>query len=58
MENKFHEHLDICEQCEQHPFNLCPIGAELLVQTVNEQDPVTEDDDRISSYREPDCFID
>lgn len=27
---KFHAHLDICEQCERHPFDLCPEGAKLL----------------------------
>lgn len=29
-ENKFHEHLDGCPQCENAPFNLCPIGESLL----------------------------
>ncbi len=33
--NKFHEHLDICEQCRDNPFNLCPSGEIILVQTVN-----------------------
>ncbi len=28
--DKFHAHLDICSQCEQHPFNLCSTGARLL----------------------------
>lgn len=28
--NQFHEHLDVCKQCENHPFDLCPIGANLL----------------------------
>ena len=27
---KFHDHLDICNQCERHPFDLCPEGAKLL----------------------------
>ncbi len=27
---KFHSHLDVCTQCENHPFDLCPIGAKLL----------------------------
>ncbi len=27
---EFHAHLDICSQCEQHPFALCPTGAALL----------------------------
>ena len=27
---KFNAHLDICEQCERHPFNLCHEGAKLL----------------------------
>lgn len=30
MQNKFHEHLDACEQCAQNPFGLCPTGANLL----------------------------
>ena len=28
--DKFHAHLDVCSQCEHHPFELCPIGASLL----------------------------
>ena len=28
--DKFHAHLDICSQCRNHPFNLCPTGAKLL----------------------------
>ena len=28
--DKFHAHLDICSQCEHHPFNLCSTGAQLL----------------------------
>ena len=28
--NKFHAHLDICEQCRKHPFDLCEVGAKLL----------------------------
>jgi hypothetical protein len=28
--DKFHSHLDVCEQCRNHPFNLCPTGATLL----------------------------
>lgn len=26
----FHAHLDVCSQCENHPFALCTIGAKLL----------------------------
>jgi hypothetical protein len=29
--NAYHDHLDVCTQCEQHPFNQCPTGQELLV---------------------------
>lgn len=29
-ENDYHTHLDECEQCEQHPFDQCPIGQRLL----------------------------
>ncbi|GAJ05584.1 unnamed protein product, partial [marine sediment metagenome] len=28
--DKFHAHLDICSQCRNHPFGLCPAGAKLL----------------------------
>ena len=28
--DKFHKHLDVCSQCRNHPFGLCPIGAKLL----------------------------
>lgn len=27
----YHAHLDVCEQCEQHPFDQCPEGARLLL---------------------------
>lgn len=26
----FHAHLDVCEQCEQHPFDLCERGLQLF----------------------------
>lgn len=26
----FHAHLDECEQCREHPFNLCAVGESLL----------------------------
>jgi len=26
----FHEHLDVCKQCRENPFALCPMGAFLL----------------------------
>jgi hypothetical protein len=29
--DRFHAHLDVCEQCEQHPFDLCPVGQKLLM---------------------------
>ena len=28
--DKFHAHLDVCSQCRNHPFYLCPTGAKLL----------------------------
>lgn len=30
--DKFHAHLDVCEQCREHPFALCPTGDTLLRQ--------------------------
>lgn len=26
----FHDHLDACEQCREHPFELCPEGSKKL----------------------------
>jgi hypothetical protein len=26
----FYAHLDVCRQCEGHPFQLCPVGDKLL----------------------------
>lgn len=28
----FHQHLDACAQCRQHPFTLCPVGAKLFAK--------------------------
>jgi hypothetical protein len=28
--DKFHAHLDECEQCRSNPFRLCPKGEQLL----------------------------
>ncbi len=40
---KFHAHLDICSQCRNHCFDLCPIGALLLKEAATgEQTPRTE----------------
>ena len=27
MSNKFHDHLDVCKQCREHPFDLCTVGV-------------------------------
>lgn len=34
--NQFHDHLDVCAQCANNPFALCPRGAKLLGQSVEE----------------------
>ena len=34
--NAFHDHLDHCPQCEHNPMFLCPKGATLLRQSVEE----------------------
>lgn len=28
----FHDHLDACEQCREHPFELCPVGEKKLLE--------------------------
>ena len=35
-ESKFHDHLDECKQCREHPFALCTTGATLLRAEVTE----------------------
>ena len=39
--DKFHAHLDICEQCREHPFDLCREGSRLLEEAAS--DSVTVD---------------
>jgi len=34
---KFHAHLDVCSQCENHPFSLCSVGARLLKEAATGQ---------------------
>ena len=41
----FHAHLDVCYQCEHHPFGLCRTGARLLkeaatgkIEEINKQE--------------------
>lgn len=29
-QQRFHAHLDKCQRCREHPFDLCVIGGELL----------------------------
>ncbi len=36
---KFHDHLDVCRQCREHPFDLCPTGATLLRAAARLQTP-------------------
>jgi hypothetical protein len=32
----FHNHLDECPQCRDHPFDLCPVGEQLLQASVGD----------------------
>lgn len=34
-EEKFYAHLDLCEQCREHPFELCAVGDRLIVAAGN-----------------------
>ena len=27
---EFHRHLDVCDDCRDNPFDLCPVGANLI----------------------------
>lgn len=33
----FHTHLDVCKQCREHPFQLCPVGAVLLAAAASKE---------------------
>ena len=37
--DKFHEHLNSCQQCENQPFNLCPTGHKLLEEAAQKIEP-------------------
>lgn len=39
---RFHDHLDACRQCREHPFNLCATGARLLPLCVEPETTTTE----------------
>lgn len=43
--DKFHAHLDECEQCRDHPFGLCPSGSALLLATADDGAVVRETPD-------------
>jgi len=30
LQKTFHDHLDVCKQCEQNPFDLCEAGAAIM----------------------------
>ena len=32
--DQFHNHLDVCQQCANQPFNMCPVGVDLLHKAV------------------------
>lgn len=38
----FHEHLDECAQCRNHPFDLCGVGATLLRLAATGIHPIEE----------------
>jgi hypothetical protein len=44
--NKFHTHLDECEQCRENPFELCAVGHSLITGTTVD-DPKATFHDRI-----------
>jgi len=35
-DNRYHDHLDVCDQCREHPFDLCVTGLTLLTQSATE----------------------
>lgn len=46
---KFHKHLDECRHCNDHPFDLCKIGKDLLEKAAEFHETTTlmrEEEDR------------
>lgn len=41
----FHAHLDVCTQCERHPFDLCFTGAKLLREAATLPPLILDDED-------------
>jgi len=42
-QNKFHDHLDECEQCRNHPFDLCEKGYQIMqIEIIDSQIEVME----------------
>jgi hypothetical protein len=33
-DNPFHDHLDICKQCREHPFSLCLVGEKKMKEAI------------------------
>lgn len=36
MNNPFHDHLDECDQCRNHPCDLCPDGLKIIKSMMTE----------------------
>ena len=34
----WYKHLDECQQCEEHPFELCAVGVKLIALAILERD--------------------
>lgn len=56
MSNVFHDHLDVCKQCREHPFNLCLAGAaamqsEIAIHSTHvDEKGVLREMDAVSKY--------
>jgi len=37
--DKFHAHLDVCARCRTKPFDLCPVGGQLLRAAALDPEP-------------------
>lgn len=43
--DRFHEHLDVCKQCEEHPFDLCPTGQKIMADLAKSLEGKHDDDE-------------
>ena len=55
LHEKFNAHLDVCEQCREHPWQLCEVGHKLIVEACSQLHVDAETFKMVSSEGTPDA---